>query len=110
MKIGNSILAALILLFVTHSAHALDPSQPMKNYIQTRFSTDNGLSTNIINGIVQSRDELLWVHLGTLSLARFDGQRFADLPFEHVTAMTIGLNGDLWIVSRSTLNFFGRHR
>ena len=69
MKIGNSITAALVLLFVTHSAHALDPSQPFSSYIQTRFTIDNGLPGNVINQMIQSPDGLVhvtytWKRLG----------------------------------------------
>ena len=103
MKLTNSIAAAMVLLFVTHAAHALDPSQPFSSYISTRFTTDNGLSTNIINEVIQSRDGFLWMILGNGVLARFDGQRFTNLPIDRVRAMAIGPNGDLWVGSGPTL-------
>src|SRR5262249_23122011 len=73
------------------------------NYLRTRFTTDNGLPTNIIDEIVQSRDGFLWITLGNGLLVRFDGQRFTDLPIDHARGMTLGPNGDLWIGSRSSL-------
>src|SRR5215470_1872656 len=103
MKIGNTIAAVLVLFFVTHSAYALDPTQPFSSYIQTRFTTDNGLPTNIINEIVQSPDGFLWISLGNGLVARFDGQRFTTLPMTQVRTIAIGPNGDLWVGSMSTL-------
>ena len=45
------------------------------NYIQTLWTTDNGLPQNSVNAIVQTHDGYLW--LGTYGgLVRFDGVRF----------------------------------
>jgi signal transduction histidine kinase/ligand-binding sensor domain-containing protein len=115
MKIVNSITAALLLLFLTHAARALDPTQPFSSYIRTDFTNRNGLPNDIVNKIVQSRDGFLWLTLGNSQLARFDGQRFTTLPISNANQMAIGPDGDLWVatgtelkqLSAAALNQFG---
>lgn len=104
MKIANSIFAALVLLFITHSAYALDPSQPVSGYIRTRFTSDDGLATNVVNQIVQSQDGFLWILLGSGNLVRFDGRRFTTLPVvDQASGMAIGPDNDLWLVTTTDL-------
>ena len=110
MKIGNYILAALVLLVLTHSAHALDPSQPVNSYIQTHFTSENGLSNNVVNEIMQSRDGFLWITYGSGAVDRFDGQSFS-LSLSHGGPMALAPDGDLWLwakelvqVSAATFN------
>src|SRR5262245_41054969 len=97
MKIGNSIVAALLLLFISHSAHALAPSQPFSSYIQTRFTIDNGLPGNVINQMIQSPDGFLWITFGSRSLVRFDGLHFREIALPSGNALALGPDGDLWI-------------
>lgn len=100
MKIANSIFAAFVLLFLPPAAHALDPSQPVSSYIQTRFTTDNGLATNVVNQIVQSSDGFLWLLLGSGNLVRFDGAHFTTLPLvDQASSIAIGPNNDLWVLT-----------
>jgi ligand-binding sensor domain-containing protein/signal transduction histidine kinase len=103
MKITNPIVAAFVLLFVTHSAHALDPSQPLSRYLRTHFTSDNGLPNNVVNQIVQSQDGFLWITFGSGSLVRFDGQRFTLLPVNTWGGMAIGPDNDLWVVTAADL-------
>src|SRR5690349_10162510 len=104
MKIGNSIAAALVLLFVTHSAHALDPSQPANSYIRTRFGTDEGLESQVVNNLVQTPDGFLWISTGGGDLIRFDGKNFTRLLFDRVGPLTLGPNGDLWVATTNGLS------
>ncbi len=111
----NSVLAALMLLFVTHSAHALDPTQPVTNYILTHFTEDSEAQIGSVTNIVQSRDGFLWLALGTTNLARFDGQRFTVVPVFSTNPLALGPDGDLWVgtanelkqISSAALNQFG---
>jgi signal transduction histidine kinase/ligand-binding sensor domain-containing protein len=115
MKIWNSITAALVLFFITQSAYALDPNEPFSSYIQTRFTIDDGLSSNIINDIVQSPDGFLWITYGNGTLGRFDGQHATQLPVATtVNTPAIAPNGDLWVsgldllqIPASALNQYG---
>ena len=97
MRIGNSIAAALVLLFITHSARAVDPNQPFSSYIQTRFTDDEGLASNIVTDTVQTQDGFLWITFGNGAMTRFDGQHAVRIPITTAGALTIGPNGDLWV-------------
>lgn len=100
MKIRNSIVAALALLFATLSA----PGQPLKGYIPTHFTRDNGLLANVVHWLVQSQDGFLWMTTGDFGVVRFDGQHFTTLPIGRVSGpMTLGPNGDLWISAETGL-------
>src|SRR5262245_26352087 len=104
MKIGSSIAAVLVLLFVTHSARALDPAQPFSRYIQTRFTTDNGLATNVVAQLLQSPDGFLWILLNSGNLVRFDGRRFTTLPLaDQANWMEIGPDNNLWVTTTGGL-------
>ena len=97
MRIVHPITAALLLLFISHSAHALDPSQPFSSYIQTRFTIDNGLPGNVINQMIQSPDGFLWITLGSRSLVRFDGLHFREVALPTGNGLALGPDGDLWV-------------
>src|SRR5262249_40175132 len=74
------------------------PNQPFSSYIQTHFTIDDGLSSNIIDDIVQSQDGFLWITYGNGTLGRFDGQHSTLIPVTTtVEMMAIGPNGDLWV-------------
>src|ERR1700750_2033704 len=96
MKVGNAIVATIVLLLSIHSAHALDPTQPFNSYIQTHFTTADGLPGQIINDIVQSQDGFLWMTYGGFYLGRFDGRNFTTLPVNRTDALALAPNGDLW--------------
>src|SRR5260370_32659159 len=103
MRIGSCIAAALALLFAAQRADALDSGQPVNSYLRTRLTTDDGLPSNIVDGIVQSRDGFLWLTLGSEELVRFDGRRFASISIPRARAMAIAPDGDLWVGSGSDL-------
>ena len=103
MRIGSSIAAVLALLFGTHCARALDLSQPVDTYLSTRLTTDEGLPSNIVEGIAQSRDGFLWLTLGSEELARFDGRNFTMTSFPRARVIAIAPDGDLWAGSGSDL-------
>jgi len=88
----------------TKSAPAVDPSQPATSYIRTAFTVEDGLSSNVVNAIVQTRNGFLWI--GTdAGLNRFDGRHFTPIYFRGpratpqgmVAALAEGPDGDLWI-------------
>jgi signal transduction histidine kinase/ligand-binding sensor domain-containing protein len=72
-------------------------------FLQTQWTTENGLPQNSVTSIAQTPDGYLWI--GTFGgLARFDGVRFKiyttsntpKLRSNRITALTID-NGTLWI-------------
>src|SRR4029077_11540811 len=83
---------------------ALDPDQPATRYLRTTFTVEDGLSSNVVNAILQTRDGFLWI--GTdAGLNRFDGRHFMPIYFRGtrstpqggVSSLAEGLNGDLWV-------------
>ena len=102
---------------------ALDPKARPNEYIQTVFTVEGGLPSNVVNAIVQTRNGFLWI--GTdAGLARFDGRRFVPIYFRSsppgsqgtVQALAEAPNGDLWVgtgaglarIARAGLDFFDR--
>jgi len=95
---------SIVLTMATESARAVDPSQPATSYIRTAFTVEDGLSSNVVNAIVQTRNGFLWI--GTdAGLDRFDGRHFTPIYFRGpratpqgiVSALTEGPDGDLWL-------------
>jgi hypothetical protein len=70
-------------------------AQPPVSYLRTSFTDREGLSSNIINAIVQTGDGTLWVGTGN-SLDRFDGHGFSHLQTRAARALAVGRDGDLW--------------
>ena len=102
---------------------AVDPGQPATSYLRTTFTVEDGLSSNVVNAILQTRDGFLWI--GTdAGLNRFDGRHFTPIYFRGpestphgiVSALAEGPDGDLWIgtsaglvrISRQTFDQFDR--
>lgn len=116
MKIGSLIASAILLLFAALPSCAVDPSQPLSNYIRTRFSSDDGLPADIVDEMVQSRDGFLWLILNGSELVRFDGKHFNTFhQTQSIHTVAVAPNGDLWIGTRydleripaASLNQFG---
>jgi ligand-binding sensor domain-containing protein len=75
-----------------------------RQYLTTRWTSEEGLPQNTITAIVQTRDGYIW--LGTFGgLARFDGARFTifnsantpQLRSNRITALLEDREGSLWI-------------
>ncbi len=88
----------------TEAVLAVDPSQPATSYIRTTFTVEDGLSSNVVNAILQTRDGFLWI--GTdAGLDRFNGSHFTPIYFRGprstpqgiVRSLAEGPDGDLWI-------------
>src|ERR1700736_3846578 len=47
------------VLMAPKVARAVDPKQPATSYIRTTFTVEDGLSSNVVNAIVQTRDGFL---------------------------------------------------
>jgi streptogramin lyase len=92
------------LTLATKFARGVDPEQPATSYIRTTFTVEDGLSSNVVNAIVQTRDGFLWI--GTdAGLNRFNGRHFTPIYFRGprstpqgiVSTLAEGPDGDLWI-------------
>jgi len=102
---------------------AVDPNRPTTSYIRTSFTVEDGLSSNVVNAIVQTRSGFLWI--GTdAGLDRFNGRHFTPIYFRGprttpqgiVSALAEGPDGDLWVgtsnglvrIANSALDHFDR--
>ena len=101
---------SIVLTIAPEPGNAVDPDQPTTSYLRTTFTVEDGLSSNVVNTIVQTRNGFLWI--GTdAGLDRFDGRHFTTIYFRGpsptpqgtVTALAEGLDGDLWIGTNAGL-------
>src|SRR5580704_19639908 len=109
-KYRATIGLSIVLILATKSARAVDPRQPAASYIRTTFSVEDGLSSNVVNAIVQTRNGFLWI--GTdAGLNRFDGRHFTPIYFRGpkstpqgiVSSLAEGPDGDLWVGTNAGL-------
>jgi signal transduction histidine kinase/ligand-binding sensor domain-containing protein len=89
----------LLLLMPLGSAWATDPPQQLSNdYIRTRFADVEGLSSGLVENMVQSRDGFLWLRQNGTQLTRFDGRHFVIFDeIGRALSMAVAPNGDLWV-------------
>lgn len=104
-RCGASSLFCALVLFATPLA-ALDPQKAITQYGLDRWTRFDGLPSNAVHSILQTRDGYLWI--GTEEgLARFDGVRFTVFDSENTEALVEqnirGLfedrDGTLWIAT-----------
>jgi signal transduction histidine kinase/ligand-binding sensor domain-containing protein/CheY-like chemotaxis protein/HPt (histidine-containing phosphotransfer) domain-containing protein len=103
--ISNSrVYAAILLMLVSLSAHALDPELKLSQYVLDNWQIPQGLPQSSAQAIARTPDGYLWV--GTQEgLARFDGIRFVvfdhdnepGIPDKHIVALFVDTAGRLWI-------------
>jgi ligand-binding sensor domain-containing protein len=95
-----------MLTIPARSVRATGLGPPQSKYIRTRFTTDQGLPSDIVDDVVQTQDGFLWLRENGLELVRFDGQHFATTTkTEALTSLAVAPNGDLWIAARNALEF-----
>src|SRR5260370_17920472 len=102
-------------------ASALDPRQPVSTYLRTEFTVEDGLPSNVVNSIVQSKGGFLWIATSE-GLARFDGRHFLSVELvpnqpqvRSIACLALGTDGDLWLgtptgamrISRGSLDRLG---
>ncbi len=99
-------LCAVALLAATRPAIAVDPRAPAANYLRQTFTTADGLPSNVVNDVLQTRDGFLIV--GTANgVSRFDGHRFAGLNSDPPKAIIVR---SLAEGSRAAIDPHGRRR
>jgi signal transduction histidine kinase/ligand-binding sensor domain-containing protein len=100
----------IILTMAPTPALALDPNKPATSYLRTTFTVEDGLSSNVVNAILQTRDGFLWIATDA-GLNRFDGRHFTPIYFRGpkstpqgiVSSLAEGPDGDLWIGTNTGL-------
>ena len=99
-----SLVLAVGGLFSFVLAAAGENFRPALSYISHEWQAEEGLPSQVVHAIAQTKDGYLWV--GTAEgLARFDGIRFTtfgtnntpELRSENITALCADKNGALWI-------------
>jgi signal transduction histidine kinase/ligand-binding sensor domain-containing protein len=103
-----AILGIIVCLFAMVDTTRANVGQPARNshdtFINTRWTTEDGLPQNTITAILQTRDGYLW--LGTFGgLVRFDGMKFTvfnsgntpALRRNRITSLYEDSDGVLWI-------------
>jgi len=107
-------ISLCIVLLVTVSCF----SQQEKRYVFTHFSTSNGLTSNIVRGVVQDHEGYIW--LNTLSgLQRYDGNKFltfrhkptdpASIPDDDIYNLLEDDKSNLWIRTVYKAGIFNKH-
>jgi signal transduction histidine kinase/ligand-binding sensor domain-containing protein len=119
----TAVRLSFVLAVPTQSARALAPNQPAASYIRTTFTVEDGLSSNVVNAILQTQNGFLWI--GTdAGLNKFNGRHFSPIHFRGsgstpqgiVSALAEGPDGDLWVgtsaglvrIARPALDAFDR--
>lgn len=59
-----------------------------RQYVFTRFSTFNGLSSNLVNNLVQDRRGYMWLATPN-GLQRYDGNKFTTFKHQHRNPQTL---------------------
>src|ERR1700721_4434724 len=97
-------LCALALSAATSPAIAAGPRQPAADYLRQTFTTADGLPSNVVNDLLQTRDGFLIVGAAAGGY-RFDGHAFAEMNSDPpkdilVHSLAEGPDGDLWVATR----------
>jgi signal transduction histidine kinase/ligand-binding sensor domain-containing protein len=93
-------LCALAMLAAVRPTIASGPRQSAANYLRHTFTAEDGLHSNVVNAVLQTRDGFLIVG-SARGLFRFDGHRFAEMNSDPPNQMVVyslaeGPDGDLW--------------
>jgi ligand-binding sensor domain-containing protein/signal transduction histidine kinase len=96
--------ACIALLLWGEPALALDPRQDFSQYVQRRWTSDEGLPQNAVQSIAQTPDGYLWaatqegvVRFDGLSFRTFDRQNTPELKSSFISVIHADPAGALWI-------------
>lgn len=87
----------------------LNPEKKLTQYNFSHWTTDNGLPSNSLLHIFQTRDGYLWIS-GYSGLIRFDGNRFSVFNTSNTTVFESNIirnlaedsNGNLWMTTQGS--------
>ncbi len=102
---GRALAALVVLILLIAGARpllALDPSQPLRQYGQQLWQTDNGLPQNAVHAVLQTSDGYLWLATDG-GLVRFDGVDFTLFDRRSTPQMRSNLIGALAETADGTL-------
>lgn len=106
----------MVLLWAVQVATAQLPSTVSigRDYLRTDFTVEDGLPSNIVHSILQTRDGFLWVgtHHGLL---RYDGHHFTTFGFlprelagTSINTLAEAVDGSLWVGTASGVAHIAR--
>lgn len=103
------LVPAVVLALTGRRGSAEAPGLPLRQYVFSSWTVDQGLPQNFIRAIAQTSDGFLWV--GTMNgLARFDGVQFRgfskDGPPElqdNISGLEPDSGGGLWVATATGL-------
>lgn len=98
------LLAGLAASCLIQTSLALDPNQPLSQYIRDLWGAKQGFPGGIVYAIAETADGYLWIG-AEKGLVRFDGLNFRLIRNENSTAfpggpvlgLTTDSSGDLWV-------------
>ena len=97
-------LLALGVLSIPIALHGLDPSKQFDQYAHDSWTSQQGLTSQAIYQILQTRDGYLWMRTSD-GLLRFDGVRFVSMNeivgSERARAIATSADGDLLVRTNS---------
>jgi ligand-binding sensor domain-containing protein len=102
LRLPAALLALMSLVSGARPLCALDPAQPLRQYGQQLWQTDNGLPQNTVHAIRQTSDGYLWLATDG-GLVRFDGIDFTLFDRRTSPALRSNLIGALAETADATL-------
>ena len=111
LRVPVALLIVMSLALIsTPRLWALDPAQPLRQFGQQLWQTDNGLPQNTVHSIRQTQDGYLWLATDG-GLVRFDGIDFTlfdrrstpQLRSNLIGALTETADGTLWAATADGL-------
>src|ERR1700730_15576541 len=103
----RAVLLVGLLIGFGGRARAIDLPESA-GYVRKNFTVEDGLLSNNVNALLQTRDGFLWI--GTQDgLLRFDGRHFTPIQFLPqaspilVSALAEAPDGALWVGTRAGL-------
>lgn len=98
------LLGVFLYVFSSTWAFALDPKKQISQYIIDQWTTRNGLPTNTLNNVHQSKDGFIWASTYS-GLIRFDGiefkvfdkKNFSQLTNSSISSLYQTQDDSLWI-------------
>jgi ligand-binding sensor domain-containing protein/serine phosphatase RsbU (regulator of sigma subunit) len=84
-----------LLCIYPSAAQSLEPQKALTQYLIHKWTTENGLPSNTLSKIIQTKDGYIWL-AGYNGLVRFDGTYFTTFNKKNTSAFQINSVGDLY--------------
>lgn len=97
------MLFILLSVGLLQAQSNLDENKRLSQLVLRSWNTDDGLTSESVNSLVQTEDGYIWISSYT-GLHRFDGKDFnvfnsqnSNIPSSNVTRAKVSNEGDLWL-------------